>query len=81
MRNEFFIERYAHEKHQAHLCEAALERQSASSAKVRQLGRSTIRSQVATALSLIRALVRLPRQRVVAQVGRRVRTTMLAHGR
>jgi hypothetical protein len=29
MRNEFFIERYANERHQAHLSEAALDRRRA----------------------------------------------------
>jgi len=82
MRNEFFIERYAHEKHQTHLREAALERQGrTSSASVRHLGRRTIRSPAATALSLIGSLVGLAHRQVVGQVGCLVRTILPAHGR
>jgi hypothetical protein len=54
MRNEFFVERYAHEKHQAHLGEAAHDRllRTTRTGELRQRGR-IVRAQAARTLAAL----------------------------
>jgi hypothetical protein len=64
MRNEFFVERYAHEKHQAHLREAAHDRLLVTPrpAQQRRTGRA-LRAQAALVLTAITALIAFARER------------------
>lgn len=64
MRNEFFIERYAHERHHTYLSEAVLDREAdAVGAPARQLRRRTMRSRAPSVLSVIANLVAFGRTR------------------
>jgi hypothetical protein len=64
MRNEFVVERYAHEKHQVHLGEAAHDRllRTTRTGEQRQIGR-TLRAQAARTLAAIAALIAFARER------------------
>ena len=64
MRNEFFVERYAHEKHQAHLREAAHDRLLARPRpeEQRRTGRAP-RAQAALILAAISAAIAAARRR------------------
>jgi len=64
MRNEFFVERYAHEKHQAHLVEAAHDRllRPTRTGEQRQI-RRTLRAQAPRILAAIAALIAFARGR------------------
>ena len=89
MRNEFFVERYAHEKHQAHLGEAAHDRLlgTTRTGEQRQIGRA-LRAQAARTLAGIAALIAfaahvLPGRRHMALFGMsarrdRVRSSQMA---
>jgi hypothetical protein len=81
MKSEFFIERYANERHQAHLSEAALDRAARTAeAPAQQLGLRILWSRVASVLRLSAALVAPARQDVASQIGDRARTRGLADG-
>jgi hypothetical protein len=62
MRNEFFVERYAHEKHQAHLREVAHDRllRTPRTAEQQRTGRA-IRAQPARMLAAIAAMIAFAR--------------------
>ena len=64
MRNEFFVERHAHEKHQAHLGEAAHDRllRTTPTGEQRRTGRAS-RAQTARILAAIAALIAFARRR------------------
>jgi hypothetical protein len=64
MRNEFFIERCAHEKHDAHLREAAHDRltRTPRTAEQRRTGRA-LRAQAALMLAAIAAVIAFARGR------------------
>ena len=67
MRNEFFVERYAHERHEAHLSEAVLNREArAVAAPARQLRRRPMRLRPASVLIPIANLVVLARQQLAS---------------
>lgn len=80
MRNELFIERYANERHQAHLSEAALDRVARTARAPAQPGLRLVRSGVASLQRLIAALVVLTRQRLASPHRGRARTRRLADG-
>jgi hypothetical protein len=64
MRNEFFVERYAHEKHQAHLNEAAHDRLLRTPETAAQRGTNRAPApQAALALAAIAAVIAFARGR------------------
>jgi hypothetical protein len=64
MRNEFFVERFAHEKHQTHLREAAHDRllDTLRPAEQRRTGQ-VLRAQASLALAAIAAVIAFARGR------------------
>lgn len=82
MRNELFIERYANERHQAHLSEAALDRVAGmAGAPAQQLRLRLVQSRAASVQRLVAALGTLARQQLASHIGGRARTRGVADGR
>jgi hypothetical protein len=73
MRNEFFIERYANERHQAHLSEAARDRRArtAGAPALERVSRF-LRSRAASVLWLTKVLARSKHQQLASRTGVRV---------
>jgi hypothetical protein len=82
MRNELFIERYANERHQAHLSEAAHDRRAGEArAPAQRSVRHLMRSGAVSILRLSAALIVLARPQLASHIGRRVPTRALADER
>jgi hypothetical protein len=78
MRNEFLVERYAHEKHQAHLREAAHDRLLATPRPAEQWRTSrALRAQAACILAAIATVIAIARGRAPWQAAH----SPIQHGR
>jgi hypothetical protein len=82
MPSDFFIERYAKERHQAHLMETALDRRARMARAPAQQLRRLMRSRTLSALGLIAGLLVMALQQLMARVGRRrAQASLQANGR
>jgi hypothetical protein len=81
MRNEFFVERYAHEKHQAHVREAAHDRLLATPPPPEQQGTGRVPRAQAAHMAAIAAMIAFARRHARRHVPWRAAQSPVQHGR